>query len=213
MYAKKLIKKYAKGGNVDDKMSYYNTGGEVKKKTSYYNEGGEVPTDPEKKREVGSIEYNQETGKFEKLLSNGALAAVPVETVIKQYADAGLLGLPGGEAGYGESGNATKDAKAAKKNMIEAYNAGDMDKFTMFINPMRGDAARAIIPNLAYAADTEDAAAFFTPVGRGAQSQRETAARVMRQGTNEEESQKELIRRAQMAAEEEYRSGKINTRR
>ena len=200
MYAKKFMKKYGHGG-------------EVEKKMSYYNEGGEVPTDPEKKREVGSIEYNPETGKFEKLMSNGALAAVPVETVIKQYDEAGLLGLPGGEEGYEESGNATKDAKAAKNSMIEAYNAGDMDKFTMFINPMRGDAARAIIPNLAYTADTKDAAAFFTPVGRGAQSQRETAARVMRQGTNEEESQKELVLRAQKAVEEEYRSGKINTRR
>lgn len=200
MYAKKFMKKYGHGG-------------EVEKKMSYYKEGGEVPTDPEKKREVGSIEYNPDTGKFEKLMSNGALVAVPVETVVKQYDEAGLLGLPGGEEGYEESGNATKDAKAAKNSMIEAYNAGDMDKFTMFINPMRGDAARAIIPNLAYTADTKDAAAFFTPVGRGAQSQRETAARVMRQGTNEEDSQKELVRRAQMAAEEEYRSGKINTRR
>lgn len=200
MYAKKFLKKYGHGGEVDKKMSYYN-------------EGGEVPTDPENKREVGSIEYNQETGKFEKLMSNGALSSVPVERVIKMYEEAGLLGLPGGEAGYSESGNASEDVSAAKANMIEAFNAGDMDKFTMFINPMRGDAARAIIPNLAYTADTEDAAAFFSPVGRGKQSQRETAARVMRQGTNEEESQKELVLRAQKAVEEEYRSGKINTRR
>ena len=200
MHAKKFMKKYAQGG-------------EVNKKMSYYNEGGEVPTDPEKKREVGSIEYNQETGKFEKLMSNGALASVPVERVIKEYEEAGLLGLPGGEEGYGESGNSSKDVNAVKNSMIEAFNAGDMDKFTMFINPMRGDAARAIIPNLAYTADTKDAAAFFSPVGRGKQSQRETQAQVMRQGTNEEESQKELVRRAQKAAEEQYRSGAVNTRR
>lgn len=200
MYAKKFMKKYGHGG-------------EVEKKMSYYNEGGEVPTDPEKKREVGSIEYNPETGKFEKLMSNGALAPVPVETVIKQYADAGLLGLPTGEEGYGESGNASKDSSVAKKGMKEAYDAGDMDRFTMFVNPMRSDAARAIIPNLAYTSNTEEAAGMFAPVGRGKQPQRETAASVMRQGTNEEDSQKDLVRKAQMAVEEEYRSGKINTRR
>lgn len=203
MYAKKFMKKYGHGG-------------EVEKKMSYYKEGGEVPTDPEKKqkeREVGSIEYNPESGKFEKLLPNGEVSSVSVERIIQQYNRAGLLGLPGGEEGYEESGNASKDVKAAKNSMIEAFNAGDMDKFTMFINPMRGDAARAIIPNLAYTADTKEAAAFFSPVGRGAQSQREAEAQVMRQGTNEEESQKELLRRAQKAAEEQYRSGAVNTRR
>lgn len=200
MYAKKFMKKYGHGG-------------EVEKKMSYYKEGGELPSDPEKKREVGSIEYNPDTGKFEKLMSNGALAPVPVSNVIKQYNEAGLLGLPTGEEGYNEGRSASGDFSAVSRGMTEAYNSGDMDKFTSFINPMRGDAARAIIPNLAYTADTKEAAGMFVPVGRGKQSQRETEAMFMRQGTNEEDSQMELIRKAQMAAEEKYRSGSINTRR
>ena len=96
--------------------------------------------------------------------------------------------------------------------MVRAFQDGDLDTATSFVNASRGDAARAIVPNIPYRAADEMNKA-DTPVGKARQSQREAEAMFMRQGTNEEDSQMELIRKAQMAAEEKYRSGKINTRR
>lgn len=193
MYAKKFMKKYGHGG-------------EVEKKMSYYKEGGEVGTEPE----VGSLMYDEEKKRFVKYAGEkrGYIPGPSVERVVMSYADAGLLvdpesgSLPGGDQG---------EANRIKGLMVKAFQDGDLDTAVGFINASRGDAARAIVPNIPYrAADEQNRA--DQPVGKAKQSQREAAAQVMRQGTNEEDSQKELVRRAQRAAEEEYRSGKINTR-
>ena len=194
MYAKKFMKKYGHGG-------------EVEKKMSYYKEGGEVGTEPE----IGSLMYDEERKRFLKYAGEkrGYIPGPTIAGVVQDYSDAGLLVDPeSGSLRGGDGGEVNR----IQDIMIRAFQDGDLDTAVSFINASRGDAARAIVPNIPYRAADEMNKA-DTPVGKAKQSQREAAARVMRQGTNEEDSQKELVRRAQMAAEEEYRSGKINTRR